>query len=58
MDMLLKLGTLLPKRYQTREYKSIEVGDKIEVLVRGKWERVKIWQLYDRIPVLYFGEYL
>ncbi len=58
MDMLLKLGTLSPKRYQTRDYKSIEVNDKIEVLVRGKWQPVKITKLYDRIPVLYFGEYL
>lgn len=58
MELLLKLGTLPQKRYQTREYKSINVGDIIDVLIRGKWEKVKIWKLYDRIPVLYFGEYI
>jgi len=56
--MYLKLGTLPMKRYQTKEYGSIEVGDKIEVMVQGKWRKIKIWKLYDRIPVLYFGEYL
>lgn len=58
MDMFLKLCTMPMKRYQTREYKSIEVGDIIDVLVRGKWQQVKIWKLYDRIPMYYFGEYI
>jgi DNA modification methylase len=52
MDIYMKLGTLPLKRYQTKDYKSIAVNDVIEVLVRGRWQNVKIWQLYDRIPVL------
>ena len=58
MEMFLKLGTLPMKRYQTRDYKVIAVNDIIEVLVRGKWQEVKIWKLYDEIPMLYFGEYI
>jgi len=58
MEMYLKLGTLPMKRYQTKEYDSIEVNDKIEVKIQGKWRKIKIWKLYDGIPVLYFGEYI
>jgi hypothetical protein len=58
MEIHLKLGTLLKKVYQTKNYNSIGVNDKIEVLIQGKWKIIKIWQLYDEIPVLYFGEYL
>lgn len=58
MDMLMKLGTLPMKRYETKDYKSIKEGDIIEVLIGSKWQKVKIWQLYDEIPVLYFGEYI
>lgn len=58
MELYLKLGTLPMKRYQTREYNSIEVGDIIEVMVQGKWKKIKIWKLYDKIPVWYFGGYL
>jgi len=58
MDMLLKLGSLPGKRYRTKEYDTIEVGDHIEIMVQGVWKQIKIWKLYDRIPVLYFGEYL
>lgn len=58
MELYLKLGSLPMKRYQTREYNSIEVGDIIEVMVQGKWKKIKIWKLYDKIPVWYFGGYL
>ena len=58
MEIYLKLGSLPRKRYQTRDYKSIEEGDIIEVQVQGKWQKVKIWELYDDIPVRYFGGYL
>ena len=58
MDMYLKLGTLPMKRYQTKEYKSISVNDIIEVMVQGRWQKVKIWKLYDETPVRYFGEYI
>lgn len=58
MIMYMKLGTLNMKRYETKEYKSIEVDDQIQVLVDGQWKNVKIWQLYDDIPVKYFGELL
>lgn len=58
MELRLKLGSLSMKRYQTKEYASIEVNDKIEVIVEGKWREIKIWKLYDEIPVLYFGEYI
>lgn len=58
MEMYLKLGSLRMKRYQTKEYDSIDVGDEIEVKIRGKWMKIKIWKLYDRIPMLYFGEYI
>jgi len=58
MELYLKLGSLPMKRYQTKEYDSVDVNDIIEVMVRGKWQKVKIWLLYDRIPVLYFGEYI
>ena len=46
------------KRYETKNYKSIEVGDKIHVLVNGKWQLIKIWKIIDDIPMLYFGEYV
>lgn len=58
MELHLKLGSLPMKRYQTREYDSIDVNDKIEVMIQGKWKEIKIWKLHDRIPVLYFGEYI
>lgn len=58
MKLDLKLGTLPLKTYETRDYKTIEVGDFIDVLVRGKWYEVKIFKLYDEIPVIYFGEYV
>lgn len=58
MELYLKLGSLPMKRYQTREYNSIEVGDIIEIMVQGKWKKIKIWKLYDKIPVWYFGGYL
>ena len=58
MELRLKLGTLRMKRYQTREYPSIDVDDIIEVRVQGKWQEVRIWKLYDDIPMLYFGEYV
>ncbi len=58
MEIYLKLGTLPMKRYQAKEYDSIDVGDKIEVMIQGKWKEIKIWKLYDGIPVLYFGEYI
>lgn len=58
MIIYIKLGTLNMKRYETKEYKSIKVGDHIDVLVNGKWANVKIWKLYDDIPMQYFGELL
>jgi hypothetical protein len=59
MELYLKLGTLPMKRYSTKEYKSIKIGDKIEIMVRGEWGEVKIWKLYDdEIPISYFGEYV
>lgn len=58
MDMYMKLGTLPEKRYETREYKTIDEQDIIDVKIQSKWQQVKIWQIYDRIPVLYFGEYI
>jgi len=61
MDIHLKLGTLPMKTYETREYKSIVVGDKIEVLVGGiggKWQLVKIDLIHDMIPMRYFGGYV
>lgn len=56
--MYLKLGTLPMKRYETKEYKAIRVNDVIEVLVQEEWKNIKIWQIYDEIPVRYFGEYI
>lgn len=58
MELYLKLGTLPMKPYQTKEYDSIDVGDKIDVMIQGKWQVIKIWKLYDEIPVQYFGEYI
>lgn len=58
MIMYMKLGTMNMKRYVTKEYKSIEVNDQIDVLVNGRWQNVKIWKLDDGIPVKYFGELL
>ena len=58
MEMHMKLGTLPKKTYQTKEYKSIVEGDVIDVQVQGKWQKVKIWKIYDKIPMIYFGEYI
>ena len=58
MELYLKLGTLPMKRYQTRDYKSIEVNDKIDVFIRGNWELIKIDKIYDEIPMKYFGGYV
>ena len=58
MKMRLKLGTMPLKIYETKEYKSIKVGDIIDVKIQEKWRQVKIWKLYDEIPMMYFGEYV
>ena len=58
MKIRMKLGTLPVKTYEAKDYDSIDVGTKIEVLIQGKWKLIKVWQIYDDIPVLYFGEYL
>ena len=55
--MHLKLGMWPLKTYEAKEYKSIEVNDVIDVKVKGKWQSIKIWKIYDEIPMKYFGEY-
>lgn len=58
MIMYMKLGTGCMKRFETKEYKSIEVNDQIDVLVNYRWQNVKIWKIDDDIPMRYFGELL
>ncbi len=57
MLIYLKLGTMPMKRHTTKKYDKIEVGDEIEIMIRRKWQGIKIEKIYDGIPMKYFGYY-